>query len=182
MSKPTNYEVMFIVDATFADETVNTVIEKYSGVITKNGGTIDDTDLWGTRKLAYGIKGQRDGITITHKEGKYIVINFTSAPAAKDELDRIFRISDDVFRYMIIKQDPKADRYPSKTRDSERAAEAAREAARAAAAPPAPQPITDLGTPEVVAVVPEVVAVVEVAEPVAAVEPEVAVEAEAAAE
>lgn len=138
MSKHTAYEVMFIVDATLAEDAVKATIEKYSSVITKNDGSIDDVDIWEPRKLAYEIKGFR--------EGRYIVVNFQSTAAAKDELDRIFRISDDVIRHMIIKQDPKADRFPSKTRS----VEAERVAARVPVAPaPAPQTITDLGTPAV---------------------------------
>ena len=75
-------------------------------------------------------------------------MNFSSEPAAKNELDRIFGISDDVIRHMIVKQDPKADLSPSRTRSAEqerREREAAARVVVPASIPP--QPVTDLGTP-----------------------------------
>jgi small subunit ribosomal protein S6 len=135
----TAYEAIYIVDASFAEDQVKAIIEKYAGVITRSNGSVEDTDIWDPRKLAYEIKG--------HREGRYIVVNFLSDAACKNELDRIFRISDDVIRHMIVKQDPKADRFPSKTRAAEQERREREAAARAAAAPLAPQPVTDLGTP-----------------------------------
>jgi small subunit ribosomal protein S6 len=135
----TAYEAIYIVDATLAEDQVKTIIEKYAGVIAKANGSVEDTDIWDPRKLAYEIKG--------HREGRYIVVNFLGDAACKNELDRIFRISDDVIRHMIVKQDPKADRFPSKTRAAEQERREREAAARAAAAPLAPQPVTDLGTP-----------------------------------
>lgn len=136
----TAYETVYIVDTTAPEDQVKSIIEKYSGIITKNGGTVDDIDIWDPRKLAYQIKG--------HREGRYIVMNFSSEPAAKNELDRIFGISDDVIRHMIVKQDPKADLSPSRTRSAEqerREREAAARVVVPASIPP--QPVTDLGTP-----------------------------------
>ena len=135
----TAYEAIYILDTSLAEDQIKAVLEKYSGVITKGGGSVEDTDIWDPRKLAYEIKG--------HREGRYVIVNFLSDAAAKNELDRIFRISDDVIRHMIVKQDPKADRYPSKTRAAEQERREREAAARAAAAPLAPQPVTDLGAP-----------------------------------
>lgn len=136
----TAYEAVYIVDATLPGEQVTAIIEKYSAIVTRNGGNVDDIDIWEPRKLAYEIKG--------HREGRYIVVNFTSEPAAKNELDRIFGISDDVIRHMIVKQDPKADRNPSRTRSAEQERRERDAAARAASVTIAPQPVTDLGTPD----------------------------------
>lgn len=133
----TAYEAIYIVDASLVEDQVKAIVDKYAGVITKANGSVEDTDIWDPRKLAYEING--------HREGRYVVVNFLSDAAAKNELDRIFRISDDVIRHMIVKQDPKADRFPSKTRAAEQERREREAAARAAAAPLAPQPITDLG-------------------------------------
>jgi hypothetical protein len=87
--------------------------------------------------LAYEVKSKREGL--------YIAINYQAEPAACNELDRIFRISDDVLRHMITRVDKRADRFPSRVRaaDAER-----RERAMAAAAANNPnagnQPVTDL--------------------------------------
>lgn len=137
----TAYEAVYIIDVAAPEDQVKAIIEKYSAIVTKNGGVVDDIDIWDPRKLAYEIKG--------HREGRYVVFNFSSEPAAKNELDRIFGISDDIIRHMIVKQDPKADRSPSKTRAVEqerREREAAARVVVPASIPP--QPVTDLGTPD----------------------------------
>ena len=110
----TAYEATYVIPPDFSEEQVAGVVEKYSALITKNGGTIDDLDRWPMRRLAYEIKAYRDGANRKYRDGIYVVTNFQSEPACKDELDRIIRISDDVIRVLIIKQDPKADRFPSK--------------------------------------------------------------------
>ncbi len=135
----TAYEACFIIDPSLADEQMNAIIDKYSGVVTRSGGVIDDIDKMELRRLAYPIKNFR--------EGQFILLNFHSEPAAKDELDRIFRISDDVIRAMIIKQDKRADRFPSQARAARQAEQDRRDrenAARMAAQNPGAQMVTDL--------------------------------------
>jgi len=138
----TAYEAVFITDAALNQEQADAVVNKYTGVITTNGGEIDDVDRWEPRRLAYEIKGRREGL--------YTIVNFRSEPATKDELDRIFRISDDALRHLIVKQSAKADRFPSKARAAEIERREREFAARAAAAPPpvitpeAEQPVTEL--------------------------------------
>lgn len=138
----TAYETVFILDTANTEEQINATIEKYSGVIARGNGVVDDVDRLEPRRLAYEIKKRREGL--------YVVLNFTSEPAAKDELDRIFRISDDVLRYIIVKQDKKADHFPSRTRASETERRDREYAARIAANPPPAAPteeptVTDLG-------------------------------------
>jgi small subunit ribosomal protein S6 len=136
----TAYEAIFIVDPQLVEEQVTGIIEKYTGVLTRTGAEVEDIDRMEPRRLAYEIKGRR--------EGQYVAVNFQSEPAAKDELDRIFRISDDVLRYLIIKQDKRADRAPSLTRASENERREREQAARGytnySSAAPVAQPVTDL--------------------------------------
>jgi len=135
----TAYEAIYIMDTNLSDEQVTTTVDKYSGVVTRSGGVIDDIDRLEPRRLAYEIKGRREGL--------YVVMNFTSEPSAKDELDRIFRISEDVFRHLIVKQDKKADRFPSKTRSAESERRDREYSSRSSSTPVAEaQPVTDLGT------------------------------------
>lgn len=135
----TAYEAIYIIETNLPDEQANGIVDKYSGVVTRGGGTIDDIDRWEPRRLAYEVKGRREGV--------YVVMNFRSEPAAKDELDRIFRISDDVLRHMVIKQDENADRFPSKVRAAEYERRERELAARAVApaAPPVAEPVTEIG-------------------------------------
>ena len=50
------YEAMYIVTPEMEDEAIKGVIEKFSGIITANGGEIEKTDEWGRKKLAYPIE------------------------------------------------------------------------------------------------------------------------------
>lgn len=145
MAKETAYEAIYIIDAGLSEDQSNGIVTKYNEVIERGGGVIDDIDRGEPRRLAYEVKKRR--------EGAYVVLNFHAPVAARDELDRIFRISDDVLRYLVLKQDEKADRFPSRTRQVEQERREREAAARLAAYPPAnrqpveqpqPQPVTDL--------------------------------------
>lgn len=94
-----HYEAMYIVDADLAEDQLTPVIEKYQKVVTDMGGVVGETGRWeqGRRKLLYEIEGRR--------EGMYILMNFEANADVPLELDRIFRISDDCFRHMIVRQD-----------------------------------------------------------------------------
>lgn len=90
------YETIFILDPSFDEETVNANIDKFKGVIENGGGTVENVDFWGKRKLAYEIK--------KCSEGYYTLINFTANTELPRELDRIFRITDGVMRHIIVKE------------------------------------------------------------------------------
>jgi small subunit ribosomal protein S6 len=94
-----HYEALYVVDAEVTEEDFESIIEKYKKVVTDMGGVIGETGKWeqGRRRLAYEIDGRR--------EGMYIIMNFEAGSDVPLELDRIFRISDDVFRHMICRQD-----------------------------------------------------------------------------
>lgn len=89
-----NYETLFILNGTLDAETIKTNIEKFKGVIEKNGGVIENVDEWGKRKLAYPIKKQNTGY--------YTLINFKSNPDLPRELERNYRISDAVIRFIVV--------------------------------------------------------------------------------
>jgi len=137
-----NYELMVILDPDLEERTVQPSLDQYLNLVRQDGGSVESVDVWGRRRLAYEINKKSEGL--------YAVVNFRSEPAAKDELDRIFRISDDVLRHLIVKQEKKADRFPSRARAAEmerREREFAARAAAAPAAPPAAEPeqeVTDL--------------------------------------
>ena len=88
------YETIFILNPLFDDETVKANIEKFKGVIENGGGTVDNVDFWGKRKLAYEIKKVGEGF--------YTLFSFTASPELLKELDRVFRITDSVIRHIII--------------------------------------------------------------------------------
>jgi small subunit ribosomal protein S6 len=91
------YETIFILHPSFDEEAVKANIEKFKGVIENGGGTVDNVDFWGRRKLAYEIKKVAEGF--------YTLINFSADPELPKELDRIFRITDGVIRHIIVKEE-----------------------------------------------------------------------------
>ena len=91
-----NYEVMYIIK-TMDEEATNAVISKFEALITNNGGTVEKIDRWGKKRLAYEVK--------KNLEGFYCLIHFTAEPAVVAELDRVLKITEDVIKHMIVKQE-----------------------------------------------------------------------------
>lgn len=92
------YEVIFIVRP-MEEEQTNAVIEKFSKLIADNGGTIDQEDRWGKKRLAYEIKDCMDGY--------YCLFNISAESACADEIDRVMKITDEILKHMIIRLDEK---------------------------------------------------------------------------
>lgn len=91
------YETIFILHPSLDEEAVKANIEKFKGVIENGGGTVENVDFWGKRKLAYEINKVN--------EGYYTLINFEANPELPKELDRVFRITDGVIRHIIVKNE-----------------------------------------------------------------------------
>ena len=93
------YEAMYIVDADTPDESLDPIIEKYSKVVTDAGGEVTEAGKWekGRRPPAYEIGKKREGL--------YVLMQFTSNAEVPKELDRIFKINDEVVRHLIVRQD-----------------------------------------------------------------------------
>ena len=91
------YETIFVLRPTLDEEATNANIEKFKGIIEKNGGEIVEVDMWGRRKLAYPIAKLNEGF--------YTLINFKSESELPKELARNFRISDSVIRHIIVKDE-----------------------------------------------------------------------------
>jgi small subunit ribosomal protein S6 len=91
------YEIMVILDPDTDERQVSPLIEKHLKVITKAKGTVDNTDIWGRRHLAYPINKKTDGI--------YAVLTVTADPATVQELDRRFGIDEQVLRTKVLRQD-----------------------------------------------------------------------------
>lgn len=91
------YEAVYIVDATLGDEQISVITAKYKQLVETGGGTVDKIDVWERRKLAYEIKGRNEGI--------YVVMQFHAKPAVEAELRRVFQISEDQIRFLIVRQD-----------------------------------------------------------------------------
>lgn len=88
------YEVMYIIRSDIEQEAVQATIEKFQGII-NNGGEITKHDVMGKRRLAYEINKFRDGI--------YVLVHFNANTDVITELDRVMKISDEIVRYLIVK-------------------------------------------------------------------------------
>lgn len=92
------YEAIFILRPSIEEDKRVEEIEKYKSIIAADG-EIEKVEEWGNRKLAYEIEKIRDGY--------YVLVNFKANPTLPKELERNFKISDDVIRYIIVNLDEK---------------------------------------------------------------------------
>lgn len=91
------YEVMVILDPETDERSVQPTLEQFLTVITKGGGTVDNLDIWGRRRLAYEIQKKSEGI--------YAVITMQANPVDVKELDRQFSINESIMRTKVIRTD-----------------------------------------------------------------------------
>lgn len=89
------YELMVILDPEIDERTVAPSLDKFLNVIRNDGGTIDNVDIWGRRRLAYEIAKKTEGI--------YAVVNLTANPSATVELDRQLGLSEAVLRTKVLR-------------------------------------------------------------------------------
>jgi len=91
------YELMYIVKPDLDDQAVQQEIEKVGQLIQTNGGQVKKVTPWGKRRLAYTVKDNR--------EGHYVVAEFDLDQAKVQEVERVLKISDSVFRHLLVRQD-----------------------------------------------------------------------------
>ena len=90
----TNYEIMFIVKPDLEEATIKKEAENLKKVLTDAKCKINEEKAMGQKELAYEIKKFTEGI--------YLVFNFEAKPEFIRELERVYRITDEVLKYMTI--------------------------------------------------------------------------------
>ena len=120
------YESVVILDPEMPDDDIRSFTEKYSQLIKTNGGEIIKIEDWGFKRLAYLVKKK--------EKGRYILFDFVGLPALITELERQFKISEEVMKFLSVKLDDDVDLEAFKAEAEEKAAAAA--AATAAAQKP----------------------------------------------
>ena len=88
------YESVIIINPNLDEAGVKALEEKFAGLINENGKVENVVDL-GKRKLAYEIK--------KNKEAYYMQMNFEAKPEFIAELERIYRITDDVLKFIVVR-------------------------------------------------------------------------------
>lgn len=91
------YEVMVILDPDLEERTVAPSLDTFLNVVKNDGGTVDNVDIWGRRRLTYEIKKKSEGI--------YAVLDLTCNPAAVAELDRQLTLNESVLRTKVMRTD-----------------------------------------------------------------------------
>ena len=91
-----DYETMFILRPDLEEEAVEAVTTRFQGLITDGGGTVASVNKWGKRRLAYEIRG--------YGEGVYVIMEFSADAGVARELERVFKITDEVIRHLLIKK------------------------------------------------------------------------------
>lgn len=97
MSQKPYYETMYILRPDIPEEEVETHVSKYRDLVTEAGAEVLDTQMRGKRRLAYTISG--------HKEGVYVQLTHNGDGQQVATLERAMRLSEDVIRYLTVKQD-----------------------------------------------------------------------------
>lgn len=124
------YEIGFIINPEATEEEVKKIIDTVVDTIKKAGGTIENIDEWGRRKMAYPI-----GV---HTEGIYTFINTESPGTVFSALERRLKLTEKVIRYLILRLDDrlrKANRLIKRWQKIEKLSKRAREAERDEFAP-----------------------------------------------
>jgi len=116
------YEELFIVRPDAPDEEVDPLLDQLKNVITHAGGTLDKTEKWGVRKLAYRVG--------KYNEGQYVLVQFSAKPETVKEIERRLRVADLVLKYLTVRIDEKLKRIEKRKKAREK------RAARKPAVPP----------------------------------------------
>lgn len=90
------YEALYIITPELEAEATKAVIQKYSDIVSANGGEVAKVDEWGKTRLAYAIDYKT--------EGYYVLMTFNSAPEFPRELERNFKNDENLLRYMVTRK------------------------------------------------------------------------------
>jgi small subunit ribosomal protein S6 len=91
-----DYEILLLLDAELPDERQNEIVTRTRELVERGGGTFENHEPWGRRRLAY---------EIDHKpEGTYHLLTFRAEPGTLDEISRVLKITDGVIRHLAVRR------------------------------------------------------------------------------
>jgi len=88
------YESVIIINPSLEDEAIKATVKSFEDLINKEGKVLETNEV-GRKKLAYEIK--------KNKEGYYVVYTFEAKPDSIKELERIYRITDEVIKFIVVR-------------------------------------------------------------------------------
>ena len=144
-----DYEILFIVRPELDEEQMNASVETVTTLVKNLGGIAEAPNVWGKRRLAYEVAHLR--------EGYYVLTDFQLEPARVPELEATVKISETIFRHLVVRKPEKVVVKPvaattsaeTKSASTEEVPPAAADEAPSAAEEPAPAPADEpAATPE----------------------------------
>jgi small subunit ribosomal protein S6 len=115
------YELIYILKPESTEQEVADLQTQVEGIVQRLGGTIEKTDPWGRRKLAYEIG--------KHKEGVYVLHVIQGSGELMKEIDRRLKVMDNLIRHLIVRVDERqmvAERARTKRQEESRRRRVAR--------------------------------------------------------
>jgi small subunit ribosomal protein S6 len=91
------YEIMYIIRPNIEEDAKKALVERFNTILTDNGAELTEAKEWGKRRLAYEINDFRDGY--------YMLLKVNAESAATQEFDRLAKISEDIIRHMVTKEE-----------------------------------------------------------------------------
>jgi small subunit ribosomal protein S6 len=119
------YENLFIVKPDATEEEIDHLVEQMSKNVSTAGGTVDKVEKWGKRRLAYRVE--------KHREGHYVLMQFTADSQTVREFERRLRVQDQVIKFLTVRIDETLKRLEKRKKEREKRAHRRPQAA-------APQP------------------------------------------
>ena len=129
MSTNRQYELVYIVTPDASEQEIADLHTQVEQIVQRFGGTLDKTETWGRKRLAYDIAH--------HREGNYVVETISGSGELMKEIDRRFRVTDQVIRHLIVRVDEEL-RVAQRTSEARKQFTARRRVARGL--PPERQP------------------------------------------
>ena len=90
-----DYELMVVLDPNLDDAAIEAMNTRIQSLATQRGGTIQQVDNWGRRRLAYPIGRLRDGV--------YILTRMQLPPNAAAEIERALKLTESVIRHLLVR-------------------------------------------------------------------------------
>ena len=130
MSTTRQYELVYLITPDATEQEIADLHAQVEQIVQRFHATLDKTENWGRRKLAYEIKH--------HREAVYVVETISSSSGdVMKELDRRLRVIDQVIRHLVVRVDEEL-RVAQRTRETRKANQARRRVARGLPPEPAP--------------------------------------------
>jgi small subunit ribosomal protein S6 len=86
---------MVVLDPNLDDAAIEALNTRIQGMVTQRGGTIENVESWGRKRLAYPIGRYRDGV--------YVLSRFQMPPNAAAEIERALKLTESVIRHLLVR-------------------------------------------------------------------------------